>query len=147
MSYPVNIFEDLYWAREAERGKYEGPGACPQGIHRLDARLTPWIHKAGDRPVGNRINKEGGSGRGTRRRAATWDTDVCVPRKCRGLLLQSCDPLPICLLTLIALHYNHWLLSHLCNSLWAFQSWAPGLIRFPPQRLAYSICSITVCNK
>ena len=41
MSYPVNIFEDLYWAREAERGKYEGPGACPQGIHRLDARLTP----------------------------------------------------------------------------------------------------------
>lgn len=41
MSYPVNIFEDLYWAREAERGKYEGLGAYPQGIHRLDARLTP----------------------------------------------------------------------------------------------------------
>lgn len=41
MSYPVNIFEDLYWAREAERGKYEGLGAYPRGIHRLDARLTP----------------------------------------------------------------------------------------------------------
>lgn len=61
MSYPVNIFEGLYWAREAERGKYEGLGACPQGIHRLDARLTPGIHKAGDGPVGiveNTVNKE-----------------------------------------------------------------------------------------